>query len=877
MSFTTVQMKPSAIPNSDRYLSTFRGAINDTNSFTYASDGTFWATYVTSTSVNNGYGISSSQTGYAGNFDRDGEFLDSQIIATETHTFRIFSEWLYLGNFPIIALANGDIAYQSTFGHYGRYLNPEIGRRGVENWNSSIAEYRSSDYSALAITSDSVPSTTVELTNGNILSQVFPGIIYGDLGPNGEFDGYAPETTIVVVNKNGTIGFTVDYNLGSSEIWIDPVLWTRTAWFEIESVPHAALTAARNDGGFSLVFLTGVGDRPTGWQIQDYAADGSRLGQLDVAIPEGAGIPVAVQTLADGRLVIVTATEEGNLAAQIYGTDGSISAPVALPFSGSDLPNTMKIDGFLEGPETAGFTWLGPQGTAYLALFDSDAEQWSMLTKVETDINARSDIAAESAEDGSFALRWISFSQEDGHTANAHVFDEFAPTFTIEDTVGATTGYFDWGHVLPDLNEGSTVSFLEDAEFGQGIFHTTLTVNNLTLNGNEGSELGVFLAPGVEELSMTGTDSLKASGAIGQTMLLGNDGNNRLSGDSITLNSDAAQVYRLYLAALGRDPDAVSFSDMIYRLVANQSLGLDLSEFASMFVNSREFSNRYGDLDSAEYVTLLYNNVLNREPDTAGLDGWVTHLNTGMSREAVLVGFSQSVEFQRSSAFSASEFAVGLATDAAGAVFRIYQAALDRLPEVSGFTNWSTVIAQGATLTEIVAGFVGSREFQNTYGSLNDTDFVELLYQNVLGRASDANGLTTWTGQLAGGATRESVVLGFSESQEFVNNTNAPLEAWMRGLGENDVLNGGSGDNILSGGLLSDRFVFNPSDGGTHQVSDLEAWDTLDFTAFSYANDDAARAFMTQVGDNVVFADQGVTVNLANTQLSEIDDIMILT
>jgi Domain of unknown function (DUF4214)/RTX calcium-binding nonapeptide repeat (4 copies) len=49
-------------------------------------------------------------------------------------------------------------------------------------------------------------------------------------------------------------------------------------------------------------------------------------------------------------------------------------------------------------------------------------------------------------------------------------------------------------------------------------------------------------------------------------------------------------------------------------------------------------------------VTLLYNNVLDRAPDSGGLAGWVASLNGGNSRENVVNGFSESAEYQGNTA-----------------------------------------------------------------------------------------------------------------------------------------------------------------------------------------------------------------------------------
>ena len=94
--------------------------------------------------------------------------------------------------------------------------------------------------------------------------------------------------------------------------------------------------------------------------------------------------------------------------------------------------------------------------------------------------------------------------------------------------------------------------------------------------------------------------------------------------------------------------------------------------------------------------------------------------------------------------------------------------------------------------------------------------------------------------------------------------------------GPDDVLMGNGGDNTLSGGLLSDRFVFSTDAGSSHDVIDLESWDRLDFSAFGYDSADDAIAKMMQDGDDLVFMDQDVTVTLQGQTLDTLSDEMIL-
>ncbi|KIT15620.1 DUF4214 domain-containing protein [Jannaschia aquimarina] len=109
----------------------------------------------------------------------------------------------------------------------------------------------------------------------------------------------------------------------------------------------------------------------------------------------------------------------------------------------------------------------------------------------------------------------------------------------------------------------------------------------------------------------------------------------------------------------------------------------------------------------------------------------------------------------------------------ASTVYRLYQATLDREPDVRGLNRWVDELVEGtSTLREVAAGFTGSPEFMRDYGDATNSEFVTLLYSNVLGRAPDAAGLANWTQRLSSGQMdRAQVVVGFSESAEFKSGT----------------------------------------------------------------------------------------------------------
>jgi methionine-rich copper-binding protein CopC len=112
---------------------------------------------------------------------------------------------------------------------------------------------------------------------------------------------------------------------------------------------------------------------------------------------------------------------------------------------------------------------------------------------------------------------------------------------------------------------------------------------------------------------------------------------------ALDVDGNGGQAYRLYQAAFHRYPDAEGLGYWIGRL----DQGISLHDVASAFIGSDEFQYDYGQAQSdAEFITLLYNNVLHRAPDDAGLQYWEQAMRNGFSHEDTLVRFSESAENQ---------------------------------------------------------------------------------------------------------------------------------------------------------------------------------------------------------------------------------------
>lgn len=104
-----------------------------------------------------------------------------------------------------------------------------------------------------------------------------------------------------------------------------------------------------------------------------------------------------------------------------------------------------------------------------------------------------------------------------------------------------------------------------------------------------------------------------------------------------------------------------------------------------------------------------------------------------------------------------------------GFVKRLYQCVLGRTADKNGLNYWMNVMKNGSTevvLKVSTDGFFHSNEFLNK--KLSNGEFVKVCYRTFLGREAEANGYNYWMGKL-NTASRDEVIKGFAYSNEFAN------------------------------------------------------------------------------------------------------------
>ena len=146
-------------------------------------------------------------------------------------------------------------------------------------------------------------------------------------------------------------------------------------------------------------------------------------------------------------------------------------------------------------------------------------------------------------------------------------------------------------------------------------------------------------------------------------------------------------VTNFYHDTLNREPDAAGLSAWI----SAAQHGMPVAQMAAGFYSSAEYFGSVGNNDYRTWVTDLYRKLLLRAPD-AGIDGWVTWLNSGMPRDVAALGFYQSPE------------KLGVRITA------LYSTLLGRSPESGAIPNWSPFVASKGDLV-LAAAIAASDEY----------------------------------------------------------------------------------------------------------------------------------------------------------------------
>jgi subtilisin family serine protease len=149
-------------------------------------------------------------------------------------------------------------------------------------------------------------------------------------------------------------------------------------------------------------------------------------------------------------------------------------------------------------------------------------------------------------------------------------------------------------------------------------------------------------------------------------------------------------VTKDYADTLGRAPDAAGLSYWVGLL---RSGTYTVAQVASLFYASDEYYWYHAGNSATSWVTLLYQKLLNRSPDAAGLASWVSYTNNPKyGRSWVAYQFFQSLESRMLR------------------VEGLYQALLHREPDATGWPFWAQSLLTTGDIT-LAINLASSQEY----------------------------------------------------------------------------------------------------------------------------------------------------------------------
>jgi hypothetical protein len=178
----------------------------------------------------------------------------------------------------------------------------------------------------------------------------------------------------------------------------------------------------------------------------------------------------------------------------------------------------------------------------------------------------------------------------------------------------------------------------------------------------------------------------------------------------------------------------------------------NLGNVSSALTHSAEY---YSD-----FVTNAYQTYLGRQPDQAGLAGWVQAMQNGLSDEHLEAGLIGSAEY------IANHGGAG-----AGWVIGMYHDLLGRTPSQDEVNAWVNALEYGVSTQQVAYGFAASAERESIR--------VRDDYLTFLGRSPSPGEVSAWVNAFLRGASNEDVIAGFVGSVEDFRDSGSDIPTWL--------------------------------------------------------------------------------------------------
>lgn len=378
------------------------------------------------------------------------------------------------------------------------------------------------------------------------------------------------------------------------------------------------------------------------------------MASADVAVTATPSAPVVAVTqngaqFARGNVPQFNGSAEANATVRLYIGDKLIATAKAdangLWSTKSELAFADGLNYLVTGTATnaAGVTSAPSAG----ALFHVDATAPSVPTlAVALDANANRPLFSGTGEPGSTIDLWRDgdFTKIDSVTVGADgkwsISSSPLPNGTYDVIVTSTD-------LAGNSTSGAqkvpmTISNSNYISGTGGADTITMTAGSKAVDGGNGIDTVVYSGARDSYKVQKEVWGYSVTSASGQVDGLFNVERIKFADGWKAIDTMSAQIFRLYEAVLDRTAEDAGLGYWI----SSMEKGTTLHEVAADFLKQPEFVSLYGSNPTdQEFIYKLYENVLDREPDTGGLLYWSQMIGQ-IGRAQILIDFAESPENQ---------------------------------------------------------------------------------------------------------------------------------------------------------------------------------------------------------------------------------------
>ena len=284
-------------------------------------------------------------------------------------------------------------------------------------------------------------------------------------------------------------------------------------------------------------------------------------------------------------------------------------------------------------------------------------------------------------------------------------------------------------------------------------------------------------------------------------------------------------VQGLFITLLKSPADTKNLADLTSQL----NKGVTITKIATDLIDSAAGKQLFGTLSNADLIDYIYSNAFGRVSDSAGKTYWTGKLGTTPDSAKKASVVADIIQFAGSADKQVFNSRVDTAKNTTHqlSVQELYITFLGRAAETSGRDYWVGRLNNGASIADVTNDIIASKEAQDKYTGLVNSQFIELVYNNAFGRSTDKEGLDYWVGRL-NSSTRAAVALeilsaaGNADRQTLNNKVDVAqgitdnFQTQFALTKETDNLTGTNGKDLFIG------------DNGSQYFATVQAGDRID-------------------------------------------------